>query len=278
MTVNYMLAKESVRARLEDREQGISYTEFSYMLVQGYDFVHLRRHFGVTLQIGGADQWGNITCGTELHRKMGGEGQVFGLVAPLLLTAAGVKFGKSEGGAVWLDPALTSPYKFYQFWLNSDDADVEKYLKMFTFVGLDEIAAIMAAHDPDRAGRTAQRRLAEEVTRWVHGDEATREAIAASAALFSGSAEAVLAHAGAAPSHLVPRSSLPQPIVDVTVGAGLVTSKSEARRLIEQGGLYVNDVKVDGIARVLAADDFGENAALLLRAGKKKIVVVKLTG
>ena len=278
MTVNYMLAKESVRSRLEDRVQGISYTEFSYMLLQGYDFVHLKRALGVSLQIGGSDQWGNITCGVELHRKMGGEGQIFGLVAPLLLTAAGVKFGKSEGGAVWLDAGLTTPYAFYQFWLNSDDADVERYLKMFTFMDLDDIAQVMREHEPDRARRSAQRRLAEEVTRWVHGDDATREAIAASAALFAGSADAVLAHADAAPSHLVPRPTLPQPIVDVCLAARLVTSKSEARRLIEQGGLYVNDVKVEGIARALSADDFGENAALLLRAGKKKIVVVKLTG
>src|SRR5215470_6737051 len=202
ITVNYMLAKESVRARLEDREQGISYTEFSYMLVQGYDFVHLRRQLGCLLQIGGADQWGNITCGVELHRKMGGDGQLFGLVAPLLLTASGTKFGKSEGGTnVWLDPGLTTPYKFYQFWLNTDDADVEKYLRMFTFVGLEEIAAIMREHEPDRARRAAQRRLAEEVTRWVHGEEATREAIASSQALHGGDATSVLAHADAVPHH-----------------------------------------------------------------------------
>jgi len=279
ITVNYMLAKESVRARLEDREQGISYTEFSYMLLQGYDFVHLARQMGCALQLGGADQWGNITCGIELHRKMGGQTQLFGLVSPLLLTAGGAKFGKSEGGqTVWLDPALTTPYQFYQYWLNSDDADAERYLKMFTFLALDEIAEVMRAHEPDRARRVAQRRLAEEVTRWVHGDTATDEAIAASQALFSGSAAAVLAHAESAPTHLVPRASLPQPVVEICVAAGLASSKSEARRLIEQGGLYVNDVKVEGIGRALVADEFGETAALLLRAGKKKIVVVKLTG
>ncbi len=279
ITVNYMLAKESVRARLEDREQGISYTEFSYMLLQGYDFVHLARQMGCALQLGGADQWGNITCGIELHRKMGGQTQLFGLVSPLLLTAGGAKFGKSEGGqTVWLDPELTTPYQFYQYWLNSDDADAERYLKMFTFIALDEIAEVMRAHEPDRARRVAQRRLAEEVTRWVHGDTATDEAIAASQALFSGSAAAVLAHAESAPTHLVPRASLPQPVVEICVAAGLASSKSEARRLIEQGGLYVNDVKVEGIGRALVADEFGETAALLLRAGKKKIVVVKLTG
>jgi tyrosyl-tRNA synthetase len=278
MTVNYMLAKESVRARLEDREQGISFTEFSYMLLQGYDFVHLARQRGCELQIGGADQWGNITCGTELNRKMGGEKQLFGLVAPLLLTSAGVKFGKSEGQNIWLDGAMTSPYKLYQFWLNSDDTDVEKYLKMFTFVPLDEIGEIMRAHEPDRARRVAQRRLAEEVTRWVHGDTATDEAIAATQALHGGSVEAALAHADSAQTHHVPRPSLPQPLIEICLAAGLVTSKSEARRLIEQGGLYLNDVKVEGVMRPLTADDFGDGAALLLRAGKKKIVVVKLTG
>jgi tyrosyl-tRNA synthetase len=278
MTVNYMLAKESVRARLEEREQGISFTEFSYMLLQSYDFVHLARQHGCALQIGGADQWGNITCGIELHRKMGEKGQVFGLVCPLLLNASGTKFGKSEGQNVWLDPTLTSPYQFYQYWLNADDADVEVYLKMFTFLTLDEIAELMAAHDPDRARRLAQRRLAEEVTRWVHGDAATAEAIAASQALFSGSARAVLAHADAAPTHHVPRSSLPVSLLDVCATAKLVSSKSEARRLIEQGGLYVNDVKVDAVDRALAADDFGADAALLVRAGKKKMLVVKLTG
>jgi tyrosyl-tRNA synthetase len=279
LTVNYMLAKESVRARLEDREQGISYTEFSYMLLQGYDFVHLARQMGCVLQLGGADQWGNITCGIELHRKMGGASQLFGLVAPLLLTSAGAKFGKSEGGQnVWLDPELTRPYDFYQFWLNAADEDVERYLMMFTFLALDEIAEVMRAHDPDRARRVAQRRLAEEVTRWVHGEEASDEAIAASQALFGGSAAAVLAHADAAPTHLVPRPSLPQPVVEICVAAGLASSKSEARRLIEQGGLYLNDVKIEGIGRTLGADDFGEPAAVLLRAGKKKIVVVKLTG
>ena len=178
---------------------------------------------------------------------------------------------------------MTTPYEFYQFWLNSDDADAERYLKMFTFLALDEIDEVMRAHEPDRARRVAQRRLAEEVTRWVHGDTAADEAIAASQALFGGSrahgpGRRPLALADAAPTHFVPRPSLPQPVVEICVAAGLASSKSEARRLIDQGGLYVNDVKVEGIGRALGADDFGENAALLLRAGKKKIVVVKLTG
>src|SRR5262249_4375187 len=157
---------ESVRARLEDRDQGISYTEFSYMLLQGYDYVHLARHQGCELQIGGSDQWGNITCGIELHRKMGdsNRGTLYGMQSPLLLHSSGAKFGKSESGqSVWLDPTMTTPYQFYQFWFNTEDADVEQRLKMLTFLGLDEIAAIVKEHDGDRARRVAQRRLAEEV-------------------------------------------------------------------------------------------------------------------
>ncbi|HZH03359.1 MAG TPA: tyrosine--tRNA ligase, partial [Myxococcaceae bacterium] len=150
ITVNYMLAKESVRARLEDREQGISYTEFSYMLLQAWDFAYLAREKNCQLQIAGSDQWGNITCGIELHRKMGGTQELFGLVCPLLKTASGAKFGKTETGtSLWLDPAKTSPYRFFQYWLNVEDADVEPYLKLFTFLPLEEISRIVAEHDSD---------------------------------------------------------------------------------------------------------------------------------
>jgi tyrosyl-tRNA synthetase len=284
ITVNYMLAKESVRARLEDREQGISYTEFSYMLLQGYDFTHLAREHGCRLQIGGADQWGNITCGIELHRKMGGAQPIFGLVSPLLLTAAGTKFGKSEKGQnVWLDPRMTSPYQFYQYWLNADDADVEKYLKMFTFVPLDEIGEIMAAHDPDRAKRLAQRRLADEVTTWVHGAEATRRAIAASQVLFGGAVadltdadlEAIIADA---PATDVPWAELEAGIalLDLLVRTGICDSKSEARRLVGQGGAYVNNVRVDDPNRaVTGAADLATESMILLRGGKKKYRIVR---
>src|SRR5262249_57088 len=208
ITVNYMLAKESVRARLEDREQGISYTEFSYMLLQGYDFAHLARAMACELQIGGADQWGNITCGMGLHRRRGGTALGWGLVAPLLLTAAGTKFGKSEKGRnVWLDPELTSPFDFYQYWFNASDDDVEKYLKMFTFLSLDEIAAVMAEHDPDRARRIAQRRLAAEVTTWVHG------------------------HVPVAPPATDVALGDGLRLIDLLVQVGMVDTKSAARRL-----------------------------------------------
>jgi tyrosyl-tRNA synthetase len=188
ITVNYMLAKESVRARLEDREQGISYTEFSYMLLQAYDYVQLARTHRCQLQVGGADQWGNIVTGIELGRKMGGCPPMHGLVSPLLLTASGEKFGKSTGGGrVWLDPEMTSPYAFHQFWLNSTDADVEKYLKMFTFIPLEEIDTIVDEHRRDPGKRVAQRRLADDVTTWVHGADATRRAVAAAQVMFGGS-------------------------------------------------------------------------------------------
>jgi tyrosyl-tRNA synthetase len=246
VTVNYMLAKESVRARLEDRDQGISYTEFSYMLLQGYDFAHLARTAGCQLQIGGADQWGNITCGLELHRRMGGTAPVWGLVSPLLLTASGAKFGKSEKGRnVWLDAEMTSPFDFYQYWFNAADDDVEKYLKMFTFLGLDEIAAVMAEHDPDRARRVAQRRLAAEVTTWVHGSVPDAPP-ATDVALGDGLR-----------------------LIDLLVQVGLADTKSEARRLIEQGGVQVGGERVSDPLRLVTTEDasFG---AVELRVGKKK--------
>jgi tyrosyl-tRNA synthetase len=274
-----------VRARLEDREQGISYTEFSYMLLQGYDYVHLARTHGCRLQIGGADQWGNITCGTELYRKMGGEQPIYALVAPLLLTASGAKFGKSEKGAVYLDAELTSPYQFYQYWLNCEDADVERFLKMFTFLTLDEIAAVMREHDPDRARRLAQRRLAHEVTAWVHGAEATRRAEAVTGVLFGGAVdnlsdadlEPILADA---PAVDVPRGDLERGVglLELFVRAGVAESKSDARRLVTQGGAYVNNVRVDDANRVITAGDLATESMILLRGGKKKIRIVRAVG
>jgi tyrosyl-tRNA synthetase len=280
-----MLAKESVRARLEDREQGISYTEFSYMLLQGYDFVHLARTRGCRLQIGGGDQWGNITCGTELFRKIEGSDKppIFGLTSPLLLTAAGTKFGKSEKGQnVWLDATLTSPYHFYQYWFNADDADAEKYLRMFTFLPLDEIAGVMREHDVDRAKRIAQRRLAAEVTTWVHGSDATRRVIAAAQVLFGGSladlSDADLSPLmGDAPALDVPRDELAAgvPLIDLLVRAGLAESKSEGRRLLTQGGVYLNNVRIEDVARAVTLSDLATESMILLRAGKKKIRIVR---
>jgi tyrosyl-tRNA synthetase len=267
ITVNYMLAKESVRARLEDRDQGISYTEFSYMLLQGYDYVHLAKTHNCRLQIGGGDQWGNITCGIELHRKMGRPGVLHGLTSPLLLTAAGKKFGKSEAGtAVWLDANRTSPYDFYQYWVNADDADVGKYLKMFTFLPLAEIDTVLAEHDVDRARRVAQKRLAIEVTAWVHGAAAAEAARAETAKRFGGG------EAPGEPDSRHPRARL-EPglgLIDFLAEVGLAESKSAARRLVQQGGCYVNGTRIDDIARTLTAADL-KGDLIDLRAGKKKV-------
>lgn len=300
ITVNYMLAKDSVKSRLDDREQGISYTEFSYMLLQGYDFVHLAEHHGCRLQVGGSDQWGNITCGIELRRKMHGpEAPVlFGLTVPLLLTAAGTKFGKSEKGQnVWLDGRMTSPYHFYQFWLNVADADVDKYLRMFTVVPLEEIAEVVKEHAADPGKRVAHRRLAREVTTWVHGAEVTDRVEAVAKVLF-GEAVAGLRDAdlvpilGDAPATDVPRAELEAglPLIDLMVRVGLCASKSEARRLLEQGGAYVNNVKIEWPSSVLpnpvmfvkrgpepmvTVGDLATETMILLRAGKKKYRIVR---
>ena len=286
ITVNYMLAKESVRARLEDRDQGISYTEFSYMLLQAWDFAHLARTEGVQLQTGGSDQWGNITTGIELARKLGHPKQLFGLVTPLLMTAAGKKFGKSESGtSLWLDPTMTSPYQFYQHWINTADADVEKYLKFFTFLSLEEIAALMARHDADRAQRIAQRELARLATEWVHGEAAARDAVQASQTIFSGLEdvgslsgnvlELVLAEV---PTTKLARSELeasPQ-LLDVLVNVKLADSKGAAKRLVQQGGVSVNGTKVADLARTLGVADLLANGLVVLRAGKKNFHLLRV--
>lgn len=284
MSVNYMLSKESVRSRIDSREQGISYTEFSYMLLQAFDFVHLAEAHDCQLQVGGSDQWGNITCGIELQRKMGRR-PIYGLVGPLLTTASGGKFGKTAAGtSVWLDREMTSPYRFYQYWINADDADVERYLKMFTLVPLDEIASIVAAHAEDPGRRSAQRRLAHEVTTWVHGEDSARAAEAASEILFGGAIteetppEALELLAIETPTTDVPKSSIEAgwPIVDALVDAGLAKSKGAARRLLGQGGVYVNNERVEDAERHLVSDDVAAGSMIVLRTGKKTYHLVRL--
>ncbi|HXE57728.1 MAG TPA: tyrosine--tRNA ligase [Gemmatimonadales bacterium] len=279
-TVGYMLQKESVRSRLET---GISYTEFSYMLIQAYDFWHLFRTERCELQMGGSDQWGNITAGIELiGRREGAEAH--GLVFPLLTTASGAKFGKSESGNVWLDPAKTSPYQFYQFWVNTEDDDVERFLRLFTFKPLDEIAAIVAEHRRDPSRRVAQRALADDVTARVHGDEDARRAREASRAIFgrprgggpdggAGLAEEpdYAALAGAVPNHPAARAELEAglPVVDALVRVGLASSKGDARRGIEGRGFAVNEVVVTDATRRLTPGDLRQDRYVLLRKGKK---------
>jgi tyrosyl-tRNA synthetase len=276
-TLSYMLQKESVRSRMES---GISYTEFSYMLVQAYDFWHLWTHDRCELQMGGSDQWGNITAGAELiSRREGAQGH--GLVFPLLTTAAGGKFGKSEDGNVWLDPSRTSPYKFYQFWLNSDDRDVERLLRYFTFLKLDEVTGVMADHAADPGRRTAQRRLAEEVTTLVHGATATTGVISASRLLFGGED---LAQAGAGVFEVlageIPTVKLPQaeyeglPVVEALVRAGLAASKGEARRGIQQKGFSLNGATLAAPDRVLGAGDLLAGGYLLMQKGKRSYALL----
>lgn len=284
MTVNYMLSKDSVKSRIENREQGISYTEFSYMLLQAFDFVHLAEAHVCRLQVGGSDQWGNITCGIELQRKMG-RPPIFGLVGPLLTTASGGKFGKTASGtSVWLDRDMTSPYRFYQYWINTEDADIERYLKMFTLVPLDEIAQIVAEHENDPGRRSAQRRLAQEVTTWVHGEDSAGAAEAASEILFGGAitkdtpAEALELLAVETPTTDVAKSTIEQgwPIVDALVETGLAKSKGAARRLVGQGGVYVNNERSEDPERRLATGDVTAGSMIVLRSGKKSYHLVRM--
>lgn len=283
LTVNYMTAKDSVRSRLEDREQGISYTEFSYMLLQAYDFVHLAEHYGCRLQVGGSDQWGNITAGTELQRKLG-RPPLYALTGPLLLDSTGEKMGKtSTGSRIWLDPAKTSPYAFYQYWLNINDADVDRFLRIFSWRSLDEIAEIVAAHAQAQHLREGQRVLAEDFTTWVHGAEATRRAISASRVMFGGSLEdltdADLEPLRAdLPSSTLARDALAAGIdlVDLLVQTELATSKGAARRLIQGGGVYVNNLRVTDPATRLTTHDLGTESMMILRAGKKSYHLVSV--
>ena len=275
-TIGYMMQKESVRSRLET---GISFTEFSYMVIQAHDFWHLNRTEDCELQMGGSDQWGNITAGIELVARREGC-QVHGLVFPLITTATGAKFGKSEAGNVWLDPARTSPYQFYQFWVNTDDRDVERYLKLFTFLRLDRIEATMAEHAADPGRRAAQRLLAREVTAMVHGEEAAAQALETAVAMFGGSG-GDLARAEL-PERVVSRAELPGeiPIVDLLVASGLATSKGDARRGIQGRGFYLNDQAIDAVDLILDEDHLqgpSDRRFVILRKGKKNYVRLVLT-
>jgi tyrosyl-tRNA synthetase len=282
-TVNYLLAKESVKRRLES-EEGISYTEFSYSLLQAYDFLVLHDRFNCRLQVGGSDQWGNIVAGTDLIRKLRGA-QTHGLVSPLLLTSSGTKFGKTEAGAVWLDAARTSPFRFYQFWFNSDDRDVITYLKFFTFKMQDEIAGLEGETNEHPERREAQRELARAVTAMVHGADQVARAERAAEVLFGGP----LANAGVedilmvfddAPSISVTSAALERGIgaAELAVTAGLAASKGEAARLIKQGGFYVNDRRLtDERGHVTLADAI-ERAVIVLRKGQRERRIVKIEG
>lgn len=284
--VGTMIAKESVKKRLES-EQGMSYTEFTYQLLQGYDFLHLFRNEGVNVQIGGSDQWGNITAGTELIRKIlqsdvGGE--AYGLTFPLLLKSDGTKFGKSEDGAIWLSPSMLSPYKFYQYFFTVPDADVIRFLKILTFLELDEVDKLeKGMKSPGYVPNTAQRRLAEEVTRFVHGEEGLKEALKATEALRPGAETKLDWRSIEAIAEDVPSCSLAYDqvvslsLVDLSVSSGLLDSKSAARRMLKQGGLYLNNNRVDSESKRIEPQDIVDGKVLLLSAGKKNKVVVRIS-
>ena len=284
-TVNQMVAKESVRSRMEDREVGISFTEFSYMLLQAFDFYVLARDHGCELQIGGSDQWSNITMGLELIRKKLGRG-AFGCTLPLITKSDGTKFGKTEGGAVWLDAKRTSPYRFYQFWVNTEDADVVKYLKFFTFLGREEIEALAADHAADPGRRVAHRALARTVTTLIHGESATQEAIRASEILFTGGAIGGLSETtfnevvGEVPTRSIATEGLSGPgraLVELFVESGLCPSKGQARKDLEGGGLYLNNERITESARMVTTADLLFGRHLLLRKGRRNYVVLTAT-
>ncbi len=276
-TVNYMLAKDSVRNRMET---GISYTEFTYMLIQAYDFWHLWKTAGCELQMGGSDQWGNITAGTELiSRKEGAPAH--GLVLPLLTTASGAKFGKSEQGAIYLDPKKTSPYKFFQFWLNSEDADVERWLRYFTFFTVEEIRALMAEQAADPGKRVAQRRLAEEMTTRIHGAEVCARVQDASRVLFGGSdlaavsGEVLAVLAGEIPAVTIGAPELGAlGAADALVKVGLASSRGDAKRGIQGKGFSLNGAPIEAADRALSGADLLAGRYVMLQKGKRSYAVL----
>ena len=277
--INTMLAKDIVANRLE---AGISFAEFSYQIIQSIDFLHLYQHEGVQLQVGGADQWGNITAGLDLIRKKEGpEAKAFGLTIPLLLKADGTKFGKTEGGAVWLDPDKTSPYEFYQFWLNQRDEDVIKYLKYFTFFDQEEIQELQESLEKEPHLRKAQKALAEDMTRFVHGDQALEEAQEISQALFSGDIADLSADQVASGLQDVPTSTAPRGehdivefLVDIT---GIVQSRRQAREFLDNGAITIRGQRIQDRNYTISQADSFDNRFIVVRRGKKKYFIVNLT-
>ena len=289
ITVNYMMAKDSVKKRLgSDTQHGMSFTEFSYQLLQGYDFLHLYETLNCKLQMGGSDQWGNITTGAELIRRING-GEVYALTCPLITKADGGKFGKTESGNVWLDPKRTSPYKFYQFWLNVSDADAEKYIKIFTDLPKEEIDALAAEQAKDPGQRPLQKRLAKEITTMVHSAEEYEAAVEASQILFSNKAEEILHRIDedtllsvfdGVPQYEVPMSVIENgvPLVElVTTHAPVFQSKGEMRKLIQSGGVSINKNKVNDAAMTIDKSYLLNGKYILAQRGKKNyyLLIVK---
>ncbi len=277
-----MLAKDAVSARLNS-DAGISYTEFSYQILQSLDFLELNRRHGCTLQIGGSDQWGNLTAGIDLIHRVRPEQTVHALATPLITKADGSKFGKSEGGAIWLNPTMTSPYAFFQFWVNAEDAKVADYLKVFSFRSEEELAELAESAATRPQAREAQRALAREMTGLVHGELAATRVEEASKALFGGGEltgldEGTLADALAE----LPKAQLPRgehSVIDLLVATGLSKSKSEARRTLGDGGGYVNNVKVtEGETATVSTSDLLHDRWILVRRGRRQLAAVELVG
>ncbi|MCL2103934.1 MAG: tyrosine--tRNA ligase [Kiritimatiellaeota bacterium] len=275
-----MLSKDSVKKRME-AEDGMSFTEFCYQILQGYDFLHLHRTHGCTMQIGGSDQWGNITAGTELVRRVCAK-EVFGMTFPLVCDSTGKKFGKSEGNAIFLDARKTSVYDFYQFFLRAMDADVIRYLKIFTFLPMERITELEQAVASAPEKREAQQVLAEELTRAVHGEGGLAIAKQTTEVLFGGSVEGLSAatleaiFANVPSATLAPADVIGKPAFEVIAAAGMVASKSEARRLVQQGGLNINSVRAPGLEKTFETVDFIEGRLAVLRSGKKNFFLLKI--
>ncbi|MDR2170915.1 MAG: tyrosine--tRNA ligase [Planctomycetaceae bacterium] len=279
-SVNVMLSKDSVRLRLNNSESGLSFTEFSYMLLQSYDFVYLRRNYGCELQIGGSDQWGNITMGCDFGRRIGGF-QLHGITSPLVTRSDGKKMGKTESGAIWLDPVKTSPYQFYQYWMNLDDADVERMLMIFTELNRDEIASVMGEHNLEQSKRIAQKRLADEFTQLVHGAEALQTARKATDIFFGGEIselddDQLTSIFADVPGKILSMERLTEglSIIDAICECGLANSKAEARRTIQQGGAYINNKQIADINEKLTKKHLASKSIIVVRTGKKKYALL----
>lgn len=272
--VNYMLGKDSIQSRLEN---GISYTEFTYTILQAIDFGHLNREFNCKIQVGGSDQWGNITSGIELMRRMYGQTEAYGLTIPLVTKSDGKKFGKSESGAVWLDAEKTTPYEFYQFWINQSDEDVIKFLKYFTFLSKEDINRLEQSRDEAPHLREAQKALAENVTEFIHGKEALDDAIRISEALFKGDLKSLSSKDIKAGFKEVPQvevSKATTNIIDVLIESGIASSKRQAREDVNNGAIYINGEREQSVDYNLTDEDKFDNEFTIIRRGKKKYFMV----
>ncbi|MFW3619780.1 tyrosine--tRNA ligase [Staphylococcus caprae] len=272
--VNYMLGKDSIQTRLE---HGISYTEFTYTILQAIDFGHLNRELNCKIQVGGSDQWGNITSGIELMRRMYGQTEAFGLTIPLVTKSDGKKFGKSESGAVWLDPEKTSPYEFYQFWINQSDEDVIKFLKYFTFLDKEEIDRLEQSKEEAPHLREAQKALAENVTKFIHGEEALNDAIRISKALFSGDLKSLSGKELKEGFKDVPQVTLSSEttnIIEALIETGIVSSKRQAREDVNNGAIYINGERQQSVDYEFSNEDKIDNEFTIIRRGKKKYFMV----